>query len=127
MASQALAKIPILDLSDDALTPGTASRLSACREVCHALEEYGCFVAAYSNLSLELHNQILEASKELFHLPTETKMQDPTRTEYVGQKPQFPLYERLGIVNATSWEEIQKFTNLMWPNGNDLFGYIYNH
>lgn len=126
MASQALPKIPILDLSDvDALTPGTASWLSACREVCHALEEYGGFVAAYSSLSLELHNQILEASKELFYLPTETKMQYPYPTEYLGQRPQFPLYERLGIVNATSWEEIQNFTNLMWPNGNHRFGYIY--
>ncbi len=123
MASQTLPNVPIIDLSKEDLKPGTTSWLSACRNVCHALEEYGCFVAVYDKLSLELHNEILEASNELFDLPTETKMQDPRSTDYVAQRTQFPLYERLGIINVGSWEETQKFTHLMWPNGNDHFRY----
>ncbi|KAM4116235.1 hypothetical protein ACB094_02G034500 [Castanea mollissima] len=121
MASPRLPKIPIIDLYKEESKPGATSWLSACQSVCHALEEYGCFVAVYDNVSLELHNQIFGALKDLFDLPTETKTQDPNPTEYLGQRPQFPLYERLGIVNAASWEETQKFTHLMWPNGNHHF------
>lgn len=121
MASQTLFKIPVIDLSQEELKPGTSSWLSVRQNVCNALEECGGFVAVYNKVSLDLHNQLLEASKQLFDLPTETKMKDPTATEYVGHKPNFPLYERLGIVNATTLEETQKFTNLMWPSGNDKF------
>lgn len=125
MASPILPKIPIIDLYKEESKPGAISWLSACQSVCPALEEYGCFVAVYDNVSLELHNQIFGALKDLFGLPTETKTQEPNPTEYLGQRPQFPLYERLGIVNAASREEPQKFTHLMWvwPNGNHHFRY----
>lgn len=73
MASPVLPKIPIIDLYKEESKLGAISWLSACQSVCHALEEYGCFVAVYDNVSLELHNQIFGALKDLFGLPTEPK------------------------------------------------------
>ncbi|KAK2651470.1 hypothetical protein Ddye_011326 [Dipteronia dyeriana] len=41
MEVKALAKVPVVDFSKEALIPGSNSWLSACNEVRHALEEYG--------------------------------------------------------------------------------------
>lgn len=41
---------------------------------------------------------------------------------YVGQIDKIPLHESVGIENLICLEEIQKFTNLMWPDqGNQHF------
>ncbi|KAL3528816.1 hypothetical protein ACH5RR_008138 [Cinchona calisaya] len=61
---------------------------------------------------------------ELFDLPIETKVLDTSEYPghgFLGQQPLVPLYETLGIENATTPHGVHKFTNLMWPNGNDSF------
>ncbi|KAA8515883.1 hypothetical protein F0562_019062 [Nyssa sinensis] len=124
MGSQSLAKFPIVDFSSENLKPGTSSWIAASNDVRHALEEYGCFVAVYNKVSLELGDAIFGALKELFDLPTETKVQktsDKPYFDYVGKDPNIPLYEGLGIDNAASLEGTQSFTNVMWPHGNDHF------
>ncbi|KAA8541852.1 hypothetical protein F0562_023004 [Nyssa sinensis] len=125
MGSLTQPKLPVIDFSKENLKPNTNSWLSTRNNVVEALQEYGCFIAKYDHkVSLELHNAIFRASEELFDLPTEIKVQNTSNTPshgYVGQEPVIPLYEGLGIENATTVEGAQKFTNLMWPSGNDFF------
>jgi isopenicillin N synthase-like dioxygenase len=121
-------KLPILDFAKEDLKPVTSSWLKACSDVRLALEEYGCFVVEYNRLPLELRDKVFGVLKELFDLPTETKMQNKYEKPlngYVGQIAKLPLHESMGIDNATSLDATQNFTDLMWPNGNDRFWYVY--
>ncbi|GMY32838.1 2-oxoglutarate-dependent dioxygenase AOP3-like [Fagus crenata] len=111
--------IPVLDFSNLYLKPDTSSWLSASKNVCRALEEYGCFVAELGNkVPIELHYTILSAVGGLFDFPIETKMK-------VTYERPFPGYsstthcERLVIDNSD--EVTQNLTNIFWPNGNDHF------
>lgn len=124
--NQVSPKLPVLDFSNkETLKPGTNSWLSARKDVQQALEEFGCFVVFYDKISPEFRNTLLATLQELFELPTETKMSNIYEAKplngYVGQIPKLPLHESMGIDNATSLEETQRFTKLMWPAGNDNF------
>ncbi|GFY97005.1 2-oxoglutarate (2OG) and Fe(II)-dependent oxygenase superfamily protein [Actinidia rufa] len=124
MGSLTQPKLPVIDFSMENLKRGADSWASTANKVVLALEEYGCFIATYNKVSLDLHNAIFNASKELFDLPTETKIKNTSKIPshgYVGQEPIIPLYEGLGIENPTTVEGAQTFTNLMWPLGNDFF------
>ncbi|KAM1646442.1 hypothetical protein ACFX1R_009024 [Malus domestica] len=114
----AAAKIPVVDFSLDGMKPGTSSWLSICDDVCHALEELGCFIAILPNKFPleELHNSFVGALKELLDFPMDVKVRDK-KGAYLSIHPP---HEGLGVLNNTS-EEIQKFTRHFWPNGNDLF------
>ncbi|GMY14087.1 probable 2-oxoglutarate-dependent dioxygenase AOP1 [Fagus crenata] len=125
MGSFSLPKLPIIDMSQENLMAGTSSWLSVCNDVVRALEEYGCFVAVYNKVSLDLHNSIFQALKDVFDLPTEVKMKnisDKPYFGYVGEQPGLAaLRQGMGIDDANTLQGAQSFTNLMWPAGNDLF------
>ncbi|EEF44712.1 probable 2-oxoglutarate-dependent dioxygenase AOP1 [Ricinus communis] len=125
MGSAAQPKLPVLDFTLENLKPGTSCWAKACGEVRQALEEYGCFIVEYNNiLSPKLRDGVFNSLKELFDLPTETKMQNKYQKPlngYVGQIAKLPLHESMGIDNATCLEATQDFTTLMWPDGNDNF------
>ncbi|GMN37299.1 hypothetical protein TIFTF001_006715 [Ficus carica] len=124
MESQTVHKIPVIDFTKENLKPGTDEWILACKEIRHAFEEYGCFEAVYDKIPLQLHNSVFAAAEDLFGLPLETKMQKTSEKpyhSYYGQFSVVPLYESLGIDNPTTLEGSQKFTNLMWPAGNDSF------
>ncbi|KAK3020545.1 hypothetical protein RJ639_047457 [Escallonia herrerae] len=74
MGSLTKSKLPIIDLSQEKLKPGTGSWLSAANDVRKALEEYGCFVALYNEVSLETHDAMFSLAKDLYDLPMESKM-----------------------------------------------------
>lgn len=114
-----LPSIPAIDFTKDSI-----SWLRTSQEVVRALEEYGCFIAIYDGVSPELHEAIFGVSEDLFDLPVETKVLNTSTTPshgYVGQVPLIPLYEGLGIENATTLAGVDKFTNLLWPSGNRRF------
>ncbi|KAM2957842.1 hypothetical protein FF2_024769 [Malus domestica] len=124
MASETQPKLPVIDLSDENLKPGTDAWLLACKEIKDALEEYGCFEAIYHKVPLELHNSMFTAMEDLFGLPLETKKQktsDRHLHSYLGQYSFIPLYESLAMANPTTVEGAQGFTSTMWPQGNDHF------
>lgn len=117
-------KLPIIDFTMENLKPGTNSWSKARKEAVGALEEYGCFVSLYDKVSLKIHDDVFQALEELFHLPTQKKVQNKSSKPlygYVGQIPFIPLYESMGIDSANTLEGIQNFTNFMWPNGNNAF------
>ncbi|KAI3766679.1 hypothetical protein L2E82_16748 [Cichorium intybus] len=122
----ALLKLPVIDLSLKNINPTSNSWITKCDEVTGALEEHGCFIATYDGVSQELEDRIFLASQELFNLPTEVKVLNTSDIDtpydgYVGQIPVMPLYESLGIENATTTEGAENFTKLMWPSGNESF------
>ena len=119
-------KIPLVDLSCEKLKPGSSSWRSACNDIREALEAYGCFEVIYNNPSIEFHNRIFAVLQELFQLPQDIKMQN-VNPRYVfgynGKNSFLPILEGMGIEYADNKDECQKFTNLMWPDGNDHFWY----
>ncbi|KAL3814980.1 hypothetical protein ACJIZ3_016248 [Penstemon smallii] len=121
-------KIPIFDLSTKNLNnPSSSSDSSwveACKNVQHALEEYGFFIAKYDDVSPELDGQVFDVVQELFDLPLERKTKNTSDLVfygYVGQLPHAPLHESMGIPEVTTVDAVQSFTNLMWPSGNKTF------
>ncbi|XVE52008.1 hypothetical protein DITRI_Ditri02bG0085800 [Diplodiscus trichospermus] len=123
MAPQSAVKLPVIDIFDENSKPGTASWVSKCNHVRLALEEYGCFLTPYDEVSSQLQDQVFNSVQELFALPTETKVQNTSDKPYFGyfKHPSIPLSESMGIDNPTILEGTQSFTNLMWPNGNQKF------
>ncbi|KAK6912130.1 Non-hem dioxygenase N-terminal domain [Dillenia turbinata] len=124
MASETQAKLPLIDFSNENLKPGSSVWELTRNKVQRALEEYGCFAAVYDKVSLELHNAVFSAAEELLNLPIETKRRntsDRPYEGYLGARASVPLYDSSCIENGTTTEGIQKFTNLMWPGGNNHF------
>ncbi|KAL0354737.1 UNVERIFIED_CONTAM: putative 2-oxoglutarate-dependent dioxygenase AOP1.2 [Sesamum radiatum] len=124
MGSVTVHKLPVIAFTEENSKPGTESWSKTCRKVISALEEYGCFVAAYDKITQHIHTGVFEALEELFDIPTETKVQNKSTKPlygYVGQIPLIPLYESMGIDNASTLAGIQSFAKVMWPNGNDGF------
>lgn len=117
------AKIPVIDFSGEDLKPGTSSWLEACKKVCNALEDYGCFVATVSDAdySLELHNTIFGSLDDLFGFPKEMKLRNTYEKPFRGYHSPNSVHEGLGIDDPTNPEAIHKFTKLFWPHGNDHF------
>jgi len=117
-------KLSVIDFSSKNLNSTSRSWITTCTEVMRALEEHGVFIATYDGVSQELEDEIFLASRDLFDLPIEVKLQNNMDTlyhGYTGQIPVMPLYESLGIENATSTQRVEVFTKLMWPSGNESF------
>ncbi|KAJ0784016.1 putative oxoglutarate/iron-dependent dioxygenase, non-heme dioxygenase domain-containing protein [Helianthus annuus] len=124
MASLPQCKFPVIDFSVKNLNPGSDSWTKTCGEVTRALEEYGCFIALYDQVSQELHDAAFVASQAVHNLPVEAKVRNTLDAQgygFVAQPANMPLYVRLSIENATTAKGVQGFAKLMWPNGNDTF------
>ncbi|KAK9269103.1 hypothetical protein L1049_000872 [Liquidambar formosana] len=123
-------KIPTIEFGKGNLKPGSSDWNRVRNEVRKALEEYGCFEAVYDNsVTMELDDAIFGVAKDLFNLPKETKrlnVNNPDRPSlgYLGDFPDAPHTELTGIYDALVFENIQSFTNLMWPQGNASFSEI---
>ncbi|KDP37380.1 hypothetical protein JCGZ_06834 [Jatropha curcas] len=125
MGSLSNSKLPVIDFSSENLeSAGTSGWVSKCKDILKALEEYGCFVAVYNNVPLQLHVDLFNVLEELFDLPLETKrknVSDIPFTGYVEIEPTRPFYESMGISHVEMLEGNKDFTKTMWPKGNDNF------
>jgi isopenicillin N synthase-like dioxygenase len=124
MGSETALSLPIIDFSEDSLKPGSSGRKSLRNQVRKALEEYGCFEAKFDQIPVEIRKAVFGSLEELFDLPLETKMRNRSRKPfhgYVGQFPQVPLYESMGIDDADVSEEVDNITRILWPEGNANF------
>ncbi|CAL9029081.1 unnamed protein product [Prunus brigantina] len=124
MGTQTVAKIPVVDFSnEDCLKPGTSSWLSISKNICHALEELGCFVAILpGKVSPELHNTFFGTLGEFFDFPTEIKVRSSFEKPYPsGYITANAAHEGLAIGYATDPEDIRRFTHHFWPKGHDSF------
>ncbi|KAK8641847.1 hypothetical protein V6N13_011219 [Hibiscus sabdariffa] len=123
MNPQAAAELPVVDLFDENCKPGTAAWVSKCNDVRLALEEYGCFLTPYLQVSSQLQDRVFNSMQELFDVPLENKVRNTSEKPYFGyfKHPSIPLSESMGIDNPTTLDGTQSFTRLMWPNGNQSF------
>lgn len=148
MGIDCLAKleVPIIKLSnvdkkdDDSDPESRKLWLERSKQVRDALEEYGCFLGEYDDdesscscnsssspkLNSNNYEEIFKGLKELFDLPLETKIKNVSDKPYHGfldcRTPfVLPLHQSLGIENASSYEAVQFFVNLLWPSGNHHF------
>ncbi|EXC25839.1 Protein SRG1 [Morus notabilis] len=125
MGSLAEQKIPVINFKEEHLKPGSDSWISALKQVRYGFEEYGCLEIVCDQFPFELHNSIFDAAEDVFNLPKETKMQKtstrPGKIGYIAGLPELPLYESIALDSATTLEEVEYFTNIMWPAGNNSF------
>ncbi|XP_062016002.1 probable 2-oxoglutarate-dependent dioxygenase AOP1 [Rosa rugosa] len=124
MGSETPLKLPTIDFSMQNLKPGTTEWDSIRARVHFALEEYGCFEALFNKVPSDVRKGIFEATEELFDLPLQTKLRNVSQKPfhgYVGQYPMVPLYESMGIEEATVDGQVQSFTNIFWPQQNPNF------
>lgn len=130
MGSETVSQIiPVVDLSDQNMKPGTDTWVSACNVVKTSLEEYGCFVAHYDKIGKELCDNVIFGIEEFFKLPLETKgkkISDRPFHGYSGQLLTLPLYESLDIQDPLTMLGCQIFTQIIWPQGNDRFCESFN-
>ncbi|KAI9121807.1 hypothetical protein K1719_007197 [Acacia pycnantha] len=116
-------QIPLIDLASQKLKPGTDEWVSTCKAVRIALEDHGGFLVLFDEFD-DKPNHIYASSKQLFDLPTQTKMQktsDKPNHGYFGPGPLNPLFESHAIDNPVSLQVCQNFAHIMWPEGNDSF------
>ncbi|PIA65342.1 hypothetical protein AQUCO_00100666v1 [Aquilegia coerulea] len=117
-------KVSVIDFSSKDLKPGTSSWTLVRTKVRAALEEYGCFELVLND-TVQLHQDMLDSLKHLFDLPLETKakhVSDDGFEGYTGNTQVMPLFEYMNINDIVSNHELlQRFTNLMWPEGNPSF------
>ncbi|KAM3308125.1 putative 2-oxoglutarate-dependent dioxygenase AOP1 [Capsicum chacoense] len=117
-------KLPNIDFSHESLKPGTLVWNQVKGQVHKALVEYGCFEASFDKIPIHLRNSIFESLQELFDLPLQTKLRNISKKPfhgYVGQYPAVPLYESMGIDDANIPDKVEKFTQILWPQGNPSF------
>jgi len=124
MVFKTVPKLPTIDLTNENVKPGSCSWISTCKNIRKALEDYGCFVAAYDKVSLDLHNEVFDVIQPMFELPAEVKTRNTSNIPYHGYYkpgPVMPLLDSFGIDDATILDRTQSFTHLLWPNGNQKF------
>ncbi|PIA65334.1 hypothetical protein AQUCO_00100662v1 [Aquilegia coerulea] len=125
MGSESPLRLPIVDFSKTELKPGTPEWESVKLQVKEAVEEYGCFEAVYNKVPTELHKALYSSLEELFDLPLPTKLKNKSTKPfhgYVGQYPNIPLYESMGIDDAINIENAESLASILWPEkGNANF------
>ncbi|KAK1260092.1 hypothetical protein QJS04_geneDACA005554 [Acorus gramineus] len=122
-------KLPCIDLSSDELIPGTQLWDRTAAEVLHASAKFGFFEAVYPAIDAFERRVLFAMLAELFALPLETKWRNTHDRPYhgfIGRLPNNPLYESLGVDLADDAEEVDRFTGLMWPQGNPSFSETIN-
>ncbi|CAF2034996.1 BnaA09g01270D [Brassica napus] len=109
-------ELPVIDFSDQNLTPGTSKWDEVKADVRKALEDYGCFQAFVGKVSnIELTKSVFEAMEELFDLPVQTKQRNVSSKPFHGYLSH-NLYQSLGIEEANDAEKVNYFTQQLWPD-----------
>lgn len=127
MGSKTTLKLPVIDFSKPDLKPGTIEWDLVKEQVQQALRDFGCFEAYFDNIPLELRHAIFGAMEQLFDLPLQTKTRSVSKVPfhgYIGQYPQVPLFESIGIPDADIMEKVEALTTTFWPQGNTSFRFI---
>ncbi|CAF1715425.1 unnamed protein product [Brassica napus] len=108
--------LPVIDFSDQNLTPGTSKWDKVKADVRKALEDYGCFQAYVDKVSnIELDKSVYEAMEKLFDLPVQTKQRNVSSKPFHGYLSH-NLYQSLGIEDANVAEKVNDFIQLLWPD-----------
>ncbi|XP_020225720.1 probable 2-oxoglutarate-dependent dioxygenase AOP1 [Cajanus cajan] len=124
MGSEVTLKLPVIDFTNLKLEANNPNWEEVKSQVHKALVEYGCFEAIFDKVPLDLRKAIFGALQDLFDLPLQTKILNVSKKPYhgyVGQYPMVPLFESMGIDDATIYDKVESMTNILWPDGNQSF------
>ena len=127
MSSESILKLPVIDFNNLDLESKSPKWDEVKSQVHKALEECGCFEALFDKVPLDIRKSLLVFLKELFDLPLQTKLRNVSKKPfhgYVGQYPQVPLFESMGIDDADVLEKVESLENTLWPEGYPSFRYI---
>ncbi|CAL5205058.1 unnamed protein product [Lathyrus oleraceus] len=118
--------LPILDFrksSGVTLEEGSEGWKEMSKKVREAFEGHGAFLLRCDEIPNELQKEMFTYMKSLFDLPEETKLKYTGTGNYRGYNklPGLPHSHSFSIDDAFKSDTTQKFTNLMWPEGNPTF------
>ncbi|XP_021276746.1 probable 2-oxoglutarate-dependent dioxygenase AOP1 [Herrania umbratica] len=127
MGSVAEFQIPVIELpaadSPD-LERGTEGWQRLCRRVREACENYGCFQVVYERIPRKLREETFSLVRELVEVPLERKQKNVNPKpyhSYFGPCSQVSLYEGFGIEDASNYDSVKSFAQVMWPDGHHHF------
>ncbi|OWM82291.1 hypothetical protein CDL15_Pgr001865 [Punica granatum] len=119
-------KLPFIDfnMGGDKLGPDCPEWTDLKVQVKRALEEFGCFEAHFGEVPKDLQKKMIGSLQEVFELSLEIKQRNISRRPfhgYMGQMPQLPLYESMGIDDANVHEKVDEVVSTLWPQGHPTF------
>ncbi|KAI9107534.1 hypothetical protein K1719_021571 [Acacia pycnantha] len=125
MGLETILKLPVIDFNSLDLESKNPKWEEVKSQVHKALEECGSFEALFDKVPLDLRKSLFVVLKELFDLPLQTKQRTVSgkhsNNGYLGQYPQTPLYESMGIHHANVLEKVESLENTLWPEGYQSF------
>ncbi|MFQ6651109.1 hypothetical protein Gotur_023088 [Gossypium turneri] len=125
MGVNAEIEFPAIEFRSSDLKRGTDGWRHLCKKVQEACEKFGCFEVVYDTISTKVREETFGLMKELVEVPVERKQKNTSPMPYhgwVGPCEQVSLlYEGFGIGNASNYDCVKSFTQLMWPEGHPHF------
>ncbi|KAA3486024.1 putative 2-oxoglutarate-dependent dioxygenase AOP1 [Gossypium australe] len=123
--------IPVIEFRTGSpdLERGTEGWHHLCKRVREACETYGCFEVVYEKISREVREETFELLNELVEVPLERKQLNVNPKpyhSYFGPCSQACLYEGFGIEDASNYDSVNNFAQLMWPDGHPRFSQTIN-
>lgn len=118
-------EFPAIEFRSSDLKRGTEGWNRLCKRVQEACETFGCFEVVYEKVSTKLREDAFGLMKEMVELPVETKQKNNSPMPYHGWvgpcKQVSVLYEGFGVGDASNYDSVKSFAQLMWPNGHPHF------
>ncbi|MBA0574458.1 hypothetical protein Golob_001656, partial [Gossypium lobatum] len=122
-----MGEFPVIEFRSSDLEQKTDGWNSLCKRVREACEIFGCFEVVYKKISTKVREDAFELMKELVKVPVERKQKNASPLPYhgwVGPSEQVSLlYEGFGVRDASNYDSVKKFAQLMWPDGHPQFSY----
>ncbi|XP_065880205.1 probable 2-oxoglutarate-dependent dioxygenase AOP1 [Euphorbia lathyris] len=131
MGSESQNRIQIIDLSKE-IERGSQEWIEVSKRVREACEDYGCFEVICEQISSQLREEIFSLTNKLYLLPMEIKKKNTNSNPfmaYASPNPVIPLLESFGIEDASNYESIKGFAQLMMaddPLAEDHFCKTFN-
>lgn len=117
---QTSVELPIIDISQ----PIHPSSLSFLAEAC---KKWGFFHIINHGISIDLYSKIYILSKELFNLPSDTKLKLGPFSSAKTYTPHFiasPYFESLRVAGPNFFASAQSSANILFVEQNSQFRYI---
>ncbi|KAK8319397.1 hypothetical protein V6Z11_A13G239000, partial [Gossypium hirsutum] len=131
MAVDAEIVFPVIEFHSSDLERGTEGWNRLCKRVREACETFGCFEVVYEKISKNVREDVFGLLKELFDVPVERKQKNTSPIPFHGWvgpcKEISLLYEGFGLGDASNYDSIKSFAQVMWPDGHPHFCGLFAH
>ncbi|MBA0757682.1 hypothetical protein Gotri_020759, partial [Gossypium trilobum] len=125
MSVNAEIEFPVIEFRSSNLKQGTNGWHRLCKKVREACETFGCFEVVYEKILTEVREETFGLIKKLIEVPVERKQKNASPLPYhgwVGPCTQVSLlYEGFRLRDASNYDSVKSFAQLMWPDGHPRF------